>query len=344
LNKAVCDGETSIEKPCDDLCGGAGCGKCGDVSCSNGALTKSMDALADAKEAEKLLKEKDLLAQEAKNRVYSIKQNVEESTELAQVAFDTASEAKNRSKTESNEVDALSKRIQDFLQSENATPEEVKAMAQKCLDAEMKMDASQIQDLARQINDATSSVTDVDKINKETAAPLARARNLKEKADNARESAATQLALANKVSKSLGEAEEAQNAADEAITSALSSITDARKDLGFIKSEMDDATALSDKTFKDTQALVERQKLLQAAYINNENHVKKAQTTAEAAKLQAKKANTDLYTLNKNYNAVSEDLTELNENMSHNKKKSFETTTEGHFTVQHSITTADQPA
>ena len=31
LNKAVCDGETSREEPCDDLCGGAGCGKCGDV-------------------------------------------------------------------------------------------------------------------------------------------------------------------------------------------------------------------------------------------------------------------------------------------------------------------------
>merc|ERR1719348_973125 len=92
LNKAVCDGDTSREEPCDDLCGGAGCGKCGDVSCSNGALTKSMDALADAKEAEKLLKEKDLLAQEAKNRVYSIKQNVEESTELAQVAYDSASD------------------------------------------------------------------------------------------------------------------------------------------------------------------------------------------------------------------------------------------------------------
>ncbi len=30
LNKQICDGETSIEQPCDELCGGAGCdGKCG---------------------------------------------------------------------------------------------------------------------------------------------------------------------------------------------------------------------------------------------------------------------------------------------------------------------------
>merc|ERR1711923_623231 len=64
LNKAVCDGETSREEPCDDLCGGAGCGKCGDVSCGEGALTKSQDALNDAKDAEKILAEKNPKAEE----------------------------------------------------------------------------------------------------------------------------------------------------------------------------------------------------------------------------------------------------------------------------------------
>jgi len=309
LNKAVCDGETTRDKPCDDLCGGAGCGKCGDVSCGNGALTKSMDALADAKEAEKLLKEKDLKAEEALNRIYAVKQKVEESTELAQVAFDMSSEAKNRSKTESDEVDILTKRIEEFLQGENATPEQVKAVAEKCLAAEMTMDAKQIQDLAKQINEATASVTDVDKINQETAGPLATAESLKERADRARDEAAAQLALAEKVTKSLGDAEEAQNVAEEAITSALSAISGARKDLGFIKSEMDEGTAVSNKTFEDTLSLMERQKLLQTAYISNENHVKKAQTAAEGAKTQASKANSDLYRLNSNFKTVSESLT-----------------------------------
>merc|ERR1712212_107549 len=72
LNKAVCDGETTVEDPCDDLCGGAGCGKCGDVSCGEGALTKAQDAVTDAKEAEKILAEKHPKAEEALNKISSV--------------------------------------------------------------------------------------------------------------------------------------------------------------------------------------------------------------------------------------------------------------------------------
>ena len=96
LNKAVCDGETSREEPCDDLCGGAGCGKCGDVSCGEGALTKSQDALKDAKDAEVLLKRKDLEAEEALNKINSVHNSVQKAADLAQQAFDMANDAKSR--------------------------------------------------------------------------------------------------------------------------------------------------------------------------------------------------------------------------------------------------------
>merc|ERR1719336_2506829 len=72
---------------------------------------------------------------------------------------------------------------------------------------------------------------------------------------------------------------------------------------------MEQATAASDKTFEDTKLLLEKQKLLQTAYISNENHVKKAQTAAEGAKSQASKANSDLYKLNADFKNVSESLT-----------------------------------
>merc|ERR1719336_1610233 len=72
---------------------------------------------------------------------------------------------------------------------------------------------------------------------------------------------------------------------------------------------MEQATAASEKTFEETKGLLEKQKLLQTAYISNENHVKKAQTAAEAAKSQASKANSDLYKLNADFKNVSESLT-----------------------------------
>merc|ERR1712147_205682 len=83
------------------------------------------------------------------------------------------------------------------------------------------MDAAQIQALADQINEATESVTDVDKINEETAKPLQEAEDLKARADKAKLDAEAQLARAENVTKSLGDAEEAQNAAEEAIQSAF---------------------------------------------------------------------------------------------------------------------------
>lgn len=49
LNKKVCDGTTSVDQPCDELCGGAGCDKCGGLSCLNGALSKAEEAVKAAK-------------------------------------------------------------------------------------------------------------------------------------------------------------------------------------------------------------------------------------------------------------------------------------------------------
>jgi len=323
LNKAVCDGETSRDEPCDALCGGAGCGKCGDVSCGEGALTKSQDALKDARDAEQLLKQKDLEAEEALNKINSVHNSVQKAAELAQQAFDSANDAKARSEGESNMVDELSKKIDDFLTENSATPEQVKDIANECLTAEMTMDAAQIQDLADQINEATASVTDVDKINQETATPLQTAEDLKRRADQAKKDAEAQLARAENVTKSLGDAEEAQNAAEEAIQSALADIASARKDLGFIQSEMEEATAVSDNTFENTNQLMEKQRQLQTAFISNENHVKKAQAAAEGAKSQASKANADLYKLNSDFKIVSESLSNKEENIGSAKDRAL---------------------
>ena len=112
------------------------------------------------------------------------------------------------------------------------------------------------------------------------------------------------------MTKSLGDAEDAQSAAEAAIAAAQRDISEARADLGFIESEMQDATRISDKTFADTEVLMEKQKALQTAYISNENHVKKAQTVADGAKSLASKANSDLYALNSKFRTVSESLTQ----------------------------------
>jgi len=60
LNTLVCD---KGGDPCDSHCGGAGCGKCGGISCE-GAVTKAEQALKFAQEAHTELKSKDAKAEE----------------------------------------------------------------------------------------------------------------------------------------------------------------------------------------------------------------------------------------------------------------------------------------
>lgn len=59
LNEQVCDRRGD---PCDNLCGGAGCGQCGGLSCEKGALTRASKALDYVKDTEKSIKEKEDIA------------------------------------------------------------------------------------------------------------------------------------------------------------------------------------------------------------------------------------------------------------------------------------------
>lgn len=60
LNTLVCDRGGD---PCDSICGGAGCGKCGGLSCE-GAVTNADNALKYAQDAYTELKRKDADAEE----------------------------------------------------------------------------------------------------------------------------------------------------------------------------------------------------------------------------------------------------------------------------------------
>lgn len=61
LNEQICDKRGD---PCDNLCGGAGCGTCGGLSCEKGAKTRSEKALNYVKDTEKNIKEKEDIAED----------------------------------------------------------------------------------------------------------------------------------------------------------------------------------------------------------------------------------------------------------------------------------------
>ena len=84
----VCDGTTSTNQACDELCGGAGCGKCGGLSCLNGALSKAEGAVKSAESADKMLVEKDRKAERVFIDITKVHQKSQAAADTAQVNFE----------------------------------------------------------------------------------------------------------------------------------------------------------------------------------------------------------------------------------------------------------------
>ena len=129
LNKQVCDGETFVDEPCDQLCGGAGCGKCGGISCLNGALSKAGEAVKSAELADKLLLDKDREAEQVLLDISKAHSKALSASREAQEAHDLAAQARNRSVGELERASELTQKIGDFTSGENASPEDVQSLA-----------------------------------------------------------------------------------------------------------------------------------------------------------------------------------------------------------------------
>lgn len=126
LNNLICDKNGS---PCDDICGGAGCGTCGDsISCSDGAKQKVLIALQLANDTEQILKEKETKANEFVRQVSQI--NTVQAKNIAQEAHDKALAAMNNLNNTKLNVDVISKKIKEFLEKNTTTPEQLKEMAE----------------------------------------------------------------------------------------------------------------------------------------------------------------------------------------------------------------------
>lgn len=71
LNGLICDGRGD---PCDSICGGAGCGTCGDsISCENGAKQQAKTALTLANRTEAALREKEAMANDFIRNVINLR-------------------------------------------------------------------------------------------------------------------------------------------------------------------------------------------------------------------------------------------------------------------------------
>jgi coxsackievirus/adenovirus receptor len=217
LNDAVCDGRGD---PCDSLCGGGGCGKCGALSCEEGSVTKAENALSLAKEAEGILRNRQSESEEMMRGVRQAEVEAEAARVMAREALLAAELAQNRSEAAKAEVDELMNQIDEYLEQSGASPADIRSLATDVLSKGISLQPEQITDLARRINETISSLTNIDAILAETSGDLASAKALKDRADAAKAHAQGILTVAQQVLDSLAAAKAAQDKAEEAIQTA----------------------------------------------------------------------------------------------------------------------------
>ncbi|XP_041349801.1 laminin subunit beta-1-like isoform X2 [Gigantopelta aegis] len=305
LNHMVC-GQPG--DPCDDVCGGGGCNRCGGPSCGDGAVTKADNALHLSKQASELLTKKEEKATNLLTEIQKAKRDAEGAKTDAKMAYDQALEAKNKSEIARSDLESLLNQISDFISVKHASPDDIESVAKEVLAISISLTPDQIQNLADKINQTIQGLQDIDTILDDTRDDLALAKRLKEQADLAADDASAVLNTAEDVRKALEGAKAAQEEAEKAIKKAEEDIEDARADLTMIESETTAAADTSSKSMVVIGELKKRLEALKKKYIQNEINVRRAEQAAQEAADLTDKAEQDANNLDKLYQNTSGEL------------------------------------
>ncbi|XP_046682808.1 laminin subunit beta-1 isoform X2 [Homalodisca vitripennis] len=307
LNNQVCH---KMGDPCDQLCGGAGCGFCGGISCEDGAYTKSSKAFSFATDAENKIYEKEAKAEELFRGISQAKQETSSAKDVASEALLAASVAQNRSETSVQQSSDLIKRLQGFLTTDGATALEIQNLASQAQQKNIQLQPEQITELAKNINTTIASLTDINTILADTAEDLQLAQESKDQADRAKAEAENILTTAQTFLDTLEEAEEIQEKIKTAVDTANSNIEQAKIDLTQITSETGEAQQKANETVTEVNQLQEQVKTLQTGFLKNGKDAQEVKAEAESMTEEVKQAKDRAREMQSEYNLAVNTLRE----------------------------------
>lgn len=169
LNEQVCDKRGD---PCDSLCGGAGCNKCGGISCEKGALTRAETALNYAKDTEKIIKEKEEQADDLIRSVAHSKTEASDAHKKAKETFDKVQQTFNSTEALLLEGRELITNLTNVISNNTASPNEIKMIAEEILKLDLRLDPEEIKHLANNIDETVLQLENVELIIENTRQDL----------------------------------------------------------------------------------------------------------------------------------------------------------------------------
>ncbi|XP_076373479.1 laminin subunit beta-1-like isoform X2 [Tachypleus tridentatus] len=309
INRMVCDGSGTVDN-CDLLCGGAGCRKCGGISCRRGAVTLVKNALDLAREAEDIISVKEAAADDLLNKMEKLNTLTNDALKEATDAFNTAKNTELQSGNTSADIVNLLDRIEEFLTAEGAQPAEIRVLAEECLSLQMSLGPEEIENLAHEITEIVKNLTNIDAILNDTAKDRKLAKDLEDRAVRAKNASNAILERAKDVQKAVEEAKKFQDQASTAISTSKEDIATAEKDLVEIENQTQETKVVTEKSQKEVDTMKDQYDELHKKYLKNQRSLKQAvQETINATDL-AKKADSDAQLLEENYNKTKELLDE----------------------------------
>lgn len=183
LNEQVCD---KRGEPCDSLCGGAGCNKCGGISCEKGALTRAETALNYAQDTEKIIKEKEQQADDLIRSVAHSKTEAADAHKKAKETFDKVEQTFNSTEALLAEGRELITNLTNVISNNTASPNEIKIVAEEILKLNLGLDPDAIKQLANGIEETVGQLENVEMIIENTRHDLDLVENLRDNATAAK--------------------------------------------------------------------------------------------------------------------------------------------------------------
>ncbi|KAL1456234.1 hypothetical protein WDU94_000979 [Cyamophila willieti] len=305
LNELICDKRGN---PCDSLCGGAGCGTCGGITCDAGALSQSNSAHKYAEDAKKLIDEKEAKAEEVFRGITTAKLEANAANHLAKEAYELASSVRNKTAGYVASTTNITKKLDEFLNAPGATLDDIRNVSGLAVNKNIQSKPEEILKLADEINNVVKSLTDIDTILEETAGDLAKANDLKQQADQTKKEAEGIRDTAQEIVAALSEAETAQNKAELAIQTAKDDISAARKDLSQIANETNEAQQKANDANMRVKQLQERLKSIQAGFLQNERSAQDVASEEKSLETEVAKAQEQADDLRRRYEETDNTL------------------------------------
>lgn len=280
INQLVCASSSTVNT-CDQLCGGSLCNKCGGLSCSEGATTKASNALDLAQQAWLLLNQKFNQSRSDLDQLDEAKRLSEEALKQAKSVLADCELQKAKFDKVGHELNGIMDGVDKFYLMDGAKPAEVRTLGNECLALSISLKPEQILDLARKINETLSSLTNIDKILRDTADDLNTAEQLHQQADRAKDAADNILETVEQVLAMLRLAALEQARAAAAIAAANGEIEGAQLDLNQIGIDSELLARLINELALAIKGLQDRLNELRKKFAQTELYLNQARSESE---------------------------------------------------------------